>query len=134
MLTWCPPPTVLARGLRGKDRFVLAAGAIIAIRTLVSNKPYLGWPRHTWDPMLLGILLSGIALFLRRWLSRGPGGIRHGFTAQRLSGKDKHLMTLASTAFGLASPHSTASRPETANPDAHFGGGDSGGAGASSDF
>jgi hypothetical protein len=128
------PPIVLTRGLRGKDRFVIAVGAVIAILTLVTNKPYLGWPRHTWDPMLLGILLSGVTLFLRRWLSRGPDGIRHGFTARRLSGKDKQLMSVASTAFGLASPHSTGPSPETASPDAHFGGGDSGGAGASSDF
>jgi hypothetical protein len=134
VLIWCLPPIVLARGLRGKDRFVIAVGAISAILTLATNKPYLGWPRHTWDPMLLGILLSGVALFLRRWLSRGADGIRHGFTARRLSGKDKHLMSVASTAFGLASLHSTEASPETASPDVHFGGGDSGGAGASSDF
>ena len=60
MLIWCLPPIVLARGIRQKDRFVIAAGAIAAILTFVSNKPYLGWPRHTWDPMLLGILLTGV--------------------------------------------------------------------------
>lgn len=134
VLTWCLPPIVLARGLRGKDRFVIGVGAIVAVLTLVTNKSYLGWPRHPWDPMLLGILLSGVALFLRRWLSRGPDGIRHGFTARRLSGKDKHLMSVVSTAFGLAAPHSTVPTPKTAIPDVHFGGGDSGGAGASSDF
>jgi hypothetical protein len=40
--------------------------------------PYLGWQRHTWDPMLLGALLIGVALFMRRWVADGPGGIRHG--------------------------------------------------------
>ena len=54
MLIWCLPPIILARGVRQKDRFVIAVGAIVAILTLVSNKSYLGWPRHTWDPMLLG--------------------------------------------------------------------------------
>ncbi len=92
VLIWCLPPIVLARGIRQKDRFVIAVGAIVAILTFVTNKPYLGWPRHTWDPMLLGILLTGVAVFIRRWLARGPGGIRHGFTAARLSGKDKHWM------------------------------------------
>src|SRR5262249_30252052 len=125
VLTWCLPPIVLARGLRGKDRFVMGVGAIIAVLTLATNKPYLGWPRHTWDPMRLGILLSGVALFLRRWLSQGPDGIRHGFTARRLSGKDKQWMSVASTAFGLASPHATAPSPGTARPDVHFGGGES---------
>jgi hypothetical protein len=105
VLIWCLPPAVLALGLRRKDRFVIAVGAIAAILTLVTNKPYLGWQRHTWDPMLLGVLLIGVALFIRRWLAGGPGGNRHGFTAQRLSGEDKHWMNAGSAAFGLASPH-----------------------------
>jgi hypothetical protein len=33
------------RGIRQKDRFVIAVGAIVATLTLVSNKPYLGWQR-----------------------------------------------------------------------------------------
>ena len=111
VLIWCLPPVVLARGLRRKDRFVIAVGAIVAILTLVTNKPYLGWQRHTWDPMLLGALLIGVALFIRRWLADGPGGIRHGFTAQRLSGKDKHWMNAGSAAFGLVSPHINNAKP-----------------------
>ncbi len=45
VLIWCLPPIVLSRGIRQKDRFVIAVGGIIAILTFVSNKPYLGWPR-----------------------------------------------------------------------------------------
>ena len=134
MLIWCLPPIVLARGIRQKDRFVMAVGAIVAILTFVSNKPYLGWPRHTWDPMLLGILLTGVALFIRRWLARGPGGIRHGFTAERLSGKDKHWMNVGSAALGLVSPQSITPAPQPSSPDFRFGGGHSGGGGASSKF
>ena len=134
VLIWCLPPIVLVRGLRQRDRFVIAVGAIVAILTFVSNKPYLGWPRHTWDPMLLGILLTGVALFIRRWLARGPGGIRLGFTAGRLSGKDKHWMNLGSTVLGPLSPHSITPGPQTSSPDVRFGGGQSGGGGASSDF
>ncbi len=132
VLTWCLPPVVLARGVRLKDRFVIAAGAVAAILTLATNKPYFGWQRHTWDPMLLGALLIGVALFVRRWLAKGPGGIRHGFTAPRLSGKDKAWMDIGAAAFGLVSPHSVT--PQTDSPGVRFGGGDSGGAGASSDF
>ena len=121
VLIWCLPPIVLARGIRQKDRFVIAVGAIVAVLTFVSNKPYLGWPRHTWDPMLLGILLTGVAVFLRRWLARGPGGIRHGFTAARLSGKDKQWMNVGSTVAGLLSPQPPA--PQPSSPDFHFGGG-----------
>jgi hypothetical protein len=134
VLIWCLPPVVLARGVRQKDRFVIAVGAIVAILTFVSNKPYLGWKRHTWDPMLLGILLTGVALFIRRWLARGPAGIRYGFTAARLSGKDKHWMNAGSAVLGLVSPQSITPRPQTSSPDFRFGGGASGGGGAGGDF
>jgi hypothetical protein len=134
VLIWCLPPLVLGRGVRRKDRFVIGVGAIVAILTLVTNKPYLGWQRHTWDPMLLGAFLFGVALFLRRWLAGGPGGIRHGFTPQRLSGRDKHWMNAGAAAFGLVSPHPITPSPQTGSPDVHFGGGDSGGGGASSDY
>ena len=134
VLIWCLPPVVLARGLRRKDRRVIAVGAIMAILTLVTNKPYLGGQRHTWDPMLLGAFLIGVALFIRRWLAHGPGEIRHGFTAKRLSGKDKRWMNAGSAAVGLVSANSITLSPQTASRDFHFDGGDAGGGGASSDF
>jgi hypothetical protein len=134
VLVWCLPSVVLARGVRRKDRFVIATGAIVAILTFVSNKPYLGWPRHTWDPMLLGILLTGTALFIRRWLDRGPGGIRRGFAAARLSGKDKDWMNVGSAALGLITPQSITPRAQTRSAEFRFGGGSSGGGGAGGDF
>jgi hypothetical protein len=134
VMIWCLPPIVLMRGIRQKDRFVIATGAIAAILTFVFNKPYLGWPRHTWDPMLLGILLTGIALFIRDWLSRGSGGIRRGFTAARLSGKDKQWMNASSALLGLVAPPSITPGPQTSSPDFRFGGGASGGGGAGGDF
>ena len=133
VLIWCLPPVVLARGLRKKDRFVMAAGGIAAVVTLITNKPYLEWPRHTWDPMLLGALLIGIALWVRRWLASGPDGIRRGFTAQRLSGKDKQWLSAGSAALGIASPHAVALNPQS-SPEVRFGGGDSAGGGATSDY
>ena len=134
VLIWCLPPTVLARGVRQKDRFVIAVGGIVALLTLVSNKPYLGWPRHTWDPMLLGTLLTGAAIFLRTWLVRGPGGIRHGFTAARLLGKDKQWMSVGATLGAPLTPHSITPDPQASSPDFRFGGGKSGGGGAGGDF
>jgi hypothetical protein len=134
VLIWCLPPVILARGIRQKDRFVIAVGGIVAILTFVTNKPYLGWQRHSWDPMLLGILLTGVVLFLRRWLADGPGGIRHGFTAERLSSKDKHWMNAGSAVMGLVSPQSITPSPTTNSPDLRLGGGSTGGGGAGSDF
>jgi hypothetical protein len=134
VLIWCLPTAVLARGLRRKDRFVIAVGAITAVLTLATNKPYLGWQRHTWDPMLLGAFLIGAALLIRRWLAQASSGIRHGFTAQRLSGKDKAWMNTGIATIGLVSPNIGTPREQTGSPGVHFGGGDSGGGGASSDF
>jgi hypothetical protein len=134
VLIWCLPPLILARGVRQKDRFIIAVGAITTVLTLVTNKPYLGWQRHTWDSILLGIALTGVALFLRRWLALGPAGVRHGFTAARLSGKDKHAMSVGSAVLGLITPQSITPPPQPTNPDFKFGGGGSGGGGASGDF
>jgi hypothetical protein len=134
VLIWCLPPLILARGVRQKDRLIIAVGAITTVLTLVTNKPYLGWQRHTWDPILLGIALTGVALFLRRWLALGPGGVRQGFTAARLSGKDKHAMSVGSAVLGLVTPQSITPTPQPTNPDFRFGGGGSGGGGASGDF
>jgi len=134
VLIWCLPAVILLRGIRQRDRFVIGAGAIAGILTLVTNKPYLGWQRHTWDPMLLGALLIGIALLVRRWLAHRPGEVRHGFTARRLSGKDKRWMNVGSAALGLGAAHATTHTPQTGSHEVHFGGGDFGGGGASSDF
>jgi hypothetical protein len=133
VLIWCLPPIIIARGIRQKDRFVIAVGGIVALLTFVSNKPYLGWPRHTWDPMLLGILLTGVAIFLRRWLARGPGGVRHGFTSARLSGKDRQWMNVGATLLGPL-PQSITPAPQTGGQDFRFGGGQTGGGGAGGDF
>lgn len=138
VVIWCLPPAVLASAIRGKDRFLLAAGLITMLLTFITNKPYLGWQRHTWDPMLLGVVLIGIPVYLFRWFARGPGGVRHGFTAERLAGKHKRALSIASSAFALAStPHATAPPPEHhgSQPSYESGyGGDSGGGGASGDF
>jgi hypothetical protein len=138
VLIWCLPPLILVRGIRQKDRFIIAVGAITAILTLATNKPYLGWRRHTWDPILLGIVLTGVSVFLRRWLAQGPGGVRHGFTAAGLSAKDKHTMSVGSAVLGLITPQaitppSQSPSPQPAAPDSAFGGA-SGGGGASGDF
>jgi len=133
VLIWCLPPVILGSGLFRKDRWVIAAGIITAILTLVTNKPYLGWPRHTWDPMLLGAFLASVAVLLRRWLARDPTGIRHGFTADRLSAKHKAWIDSGSAVMGLVSP-AVVPAPRAADPPVRFGGGDSGGAGATSEF
>ena len=131
---WILPAAILVRAVHSKDKWVLAAGLLAATLTLITNQPYLGWPRHTWDPMLLGILLIVVALFVRRWLAAGGGGVRRGFTAERLSSKDQRWLSGASSVIGIAGPQSIAPHPQASTPGVQFGGGDSGGGGATSDF
>src|SRR5215475_8745523 len=84
IMTWLLPAVGLFLAVRDKDRPLLIVSVAMAIGTLISNKPYLGWTRHEWDPMLLGVLLTAVAVALRRWLSNGPDGARYGFTAARI--------------------------------------------------
>jgi hypothetical protein len=134
VLIWCLPLVVLVRGIRLKDRFVIATGGIIVVLTLVSNKPYLGWPRHTWDPMILGVVLTAVALLLRRWLSSGPNGIRHGFTAARISARDRQVANAASAALGLVSAPAVTASHQAPRHGVQFEGGRSGGGGASGSY
>lgn len=131
---WCLPAVVLWRGARRKDRFVMGAGALMAVVTMATNKPYLGWARHTWDPMLLGAVLVGIALWARRWLAAGEGGERRGFTARRMSTKDMARLHAGAGVMGMVGPQAVVGNPHGGGTEMKFGGGDSGGGGASSDF
>jgi len=56
--TWLIPAAGLALGLRDKHRPMIWSGLITALATLLTNKAYLGWEHHTWDPILLGVLAS----------------------------------------------------------------------------
>jgi hypothetical protein len=134
VLIWCLPPVVLLRGIRQKNRLVLAVGGITALLTLVTNKPYLGWQRHSWDPMLLGVALCGVVWFLRRWLAAGANGVRGGFTAARLSGKDERWLQVGSSVVGLRAPSFDMPGAQTNASDFEFGGGTSDGGGASGNF
>ena len=131
-LIWLLPAIVLWRSVAIKDRTITSLGLVLAILTLATNKPYLGLPHHAWDPILLGILLIGVAIAARRWLANGPAGIRHGFTAQRLSARDKQWIDSLSPTLAIVLPNPATLTPVA--PEHEFGGGTSGGGGASSDF
>jgi hypothetical protein len=131
VLTWVLPVAGLIVSLREKDRPLITVSLAMAIVTLATNKPYLGWERRPWDPMLLGVLLIAVALGLRRWLSRGPDAARHGFTAARLvAGKDPVLAVLSAAPIPIkAQTHA----PAPTAPSG-FDGGRSGGAGGGGSF
>jgi hypothetical protein len=130
--TWLMPAWGLLIGIREKDREFLSVNLLLALATLATNKPYLGWPRQTWDPMLLGLLLMGSAVVLRRWLAAGPDGQRSGFTPARILDRDRAVLTLLSTASVAWQRHSPA--PAAAPAPSEFTGGRSGGGGGGADF
>ena len=131
IMTWLLPSVGLFLGVRDKDRPLLIVSVAMAIGTLVSNKPYLGWTRYTWDPMLLGVLLIAVAVALRRWLSSGPEGARYGFTAARIFRDKDSALTLLSAAPFPVKPHIPAPAPTAPSG---FDGGRSGGAGGGGSF
>ena len=132
VMTWIIPTFGLRLGVRGKDRKLLAASVGMALATLVTNKPYLGWPRQAWDPMLFGILLIAVAIGVRRWLARGPGGERGGFTPERLLESERDAIRLVSIASAGVQPASR--EPVAVPPPSGFDGGRSGGAGGGAGF
>jgi hypothetical protein len=133
---WLLPAAGLYAGLRSKDRVLIWASLVMMVATLATNKPYLGWERHTWDPILLGVFLTGVALAVRHWLSRGPDGQRYGFTPQSILSGDRQSLAIFHTLAGAAQPFA-AHPPAAAQEPSHFepgGGGRSGGGGGGADY
>jgi hypothetical protein len=130
-IVWLLPAIGLYFALAEKDRPFLDVSLVLALLTLITNKPYLGLARQTYDPIILGTLLIVAALILRRWLTAGD---RNGFTAIRLLSSDKRQLSIlgtASAAFDTAEQiPADRSSTDTLQP----GGGRSGGAGASGSF
>jgi hypothetical protein len=84
--------------------------------------------------MLLGALLVGGAIALRRWLARGPGAHRAGYTAERISAGDRDLLQLAAnTSVAWHGRVYEQQAPATSAPPS-FDGGRSGGGGAAGDY
>lgn len=131
--TWIVPASALLLAVRGKDRALLAVGLVEAGVTLATNKPYLGLPRQSWDPILFGLLLVSGALLVKRWLETGVDGQRGGYTADRMAARDREWLTVVSN---LSAAVPAGRRPDRAEPPTStaFQGGRSGGGGAGAGF
>lgn len=123
------PALGLITALRDRDRVLLDASLVMTLLTLIFNKPYLGWPRYEWDPMILGVFLMGTALLVRRWLMKGENSGQNGITALRLLQQDKRFFSTLGTASGLIAPQGTSPGEKH-----DFGGGRSGGGGSTGNF
>ena len=128
---WILPAVGLYMALRQKHRVLVWAALCTALATLVTNKSYLGWERHSWDPIILGVVLIGAAVSIRRWLSRGPDGERFGFTAHSLLASDKRSLAMLGTFAGAAQPfaHNPSAAQTPPQPDVGTGGRSGGGGG-----
>ncbi len=134
-VTWALPLAGLALGIREKDRLLMDVSLGLVLVSILTNKAYLGSPQHAWDPCVLGVILMAIAFAIRRWLSNGPGGERHGFTAARLLERDRAVLSAVGTASGFVRPGVTEGAPSRVEPaPSDFDGGRSGGGGASGSF
>lgn len=131
ILIWLLPIAGLWLAIRDRHRLMLDVNIILAIATLMSNKPYLGAEQKPWDPILLGIVLIVVAIGLRRWLTSGAGGSRNGIVAERLLASEKSGLAMAGSATVFAPGAPSA---HTHEGPAIGGGGSSGGAGASGKY
>jgi hypothetical protein len=134
LLVWIIPLVALAVALRDRDRLMIDVSLAAVLATVLTNKSYLGLVQQPWDPIIFGVVVSVIAILIKRWLAGSPNQERYGFTAQRLLTTDKRLLAIVGTATaalqsssGIAAPTAAPSKPE-------FQGGRSGGAGASGSF
>ena len=132
-LIWLLPAAGLWFAIRDRHRWMLDLNIALAIVTLMTNKPYLGAAQKAWDPILFGVMLVTVSLGLRRWIANGPHRSRSGFVAHRLLESEKAALSVAASATVLA-PGAPAPSPRAQEPPPSFGGGRSGGAGASGSF
>jgi hypothetical protein len=128
---WLLPVVTLAVAAGDHDRPLIDVGIAMAIATLLTNKQYLGWPAHSWDPIALGVLLIVVAWGMRRWLSSGSGGERYGYTAVRLLESDRERLAVAGNLSVVIPRDVPGPAPE---PSSRFAGGRSGGGGGGAGY
>jgi uncharacterized membrane protein YgcG len=133
-MIWLLPAAGLWLGLAKKDRLLIDVSIVMTLLTLSTNKRYLGWEAHAWDPLILGVLLMTAAIIIRRWLQSGPNGTRDGFTASRLLRSDERKLAAVSIASSVMQPHTSNANHTDSPHDFRGGGGSSGGGGASGTF
>jgi hypothetical protein len=131
LATTLVPVAVVLRGIVRRRRLLLDAGLVLAALSLVTLRAYL--PELDLRAVLAGAgaLLLGAGLAVNRWLRRGPGGERRGFTANTLFA-DETAFRAVEIVPVLAAHAPEAKPPE--EPRFAGGGGGFGGGGAGSSY
>jgi uncharacterized membrane protein YgcG len=125
------PLVVLAWGIRTRRAVLIDAGIVFAALSLITLRHYVHVAALWAVLSVAGALLLFAALALERWLGRGPGRERSGFTAEPLFSDEtrSRLLQIIPVATTL-SP----SAPPAPEKDFAPGGGSFGGGGASERF
>ncbi len=133
--TWVLPMVGLWLAITDRHRLMLDVSIVMAIVTLMTNKSYLGAARQPYDPIAFGVLLSVVAVGLKRWLASGADGARNGFIAERILESEKERLGVVATVSVVhQGPVATHTHPQPAAAPPIGDGGRSGGAGASGSF
>jgi hypothetical protein len=133
LMIWVAPAIGLWMSLRDRNRWLMGVSLASGLCTLATAKLFFGLQPQAWDAILFGLALMGASVAIRRWLISGPEGQRHGFTAARLLSRDRSLVDLAAN-LSAAVQRDVSSEPERMSSKPDFGGGRSGGAGATGSF
>lgn len=128
------PVAVLTWGIRARRVFLIDTGALLLVFSAITLRHYVRIA-PLWAVLAgAGAILLGLALALERWLSRGEGRERGGFTAEPLflDEAKARLLQVVPVVAALGPP----SQAPAAPPDRPFtpGGGSFGGGGASERF
>lgn len=127
---WLLPAVATTVAVRQRDRMLLDVSLAAWLATILTNKAYLGWQANSWDPIVLGVVLIGCALLVRRWLAAGVDGARAGFTGLRILEDDRVRLAALATLSAARPLH----EPLPSAPPSPFAGGRSGGAGGGTDY
>lgn len=125
------PLAVLAWGIRTRRVFLIDTGALLLLLSLVTLRRYVPIAPLWGVLSVLGAVLLGLALWLERWLSRGAGKERGGFTAEPLFADETRARLLQAIPVAVTLPPETPPPPEKGFTP---GGGSFGGGGASERF
>jgi hypothetical protein len=118
------PLVVLAGGILLRRPLLLRMGVVLGVASLVTLRFYV----HVAPLWVVLIACGGAAvamgMLLNRFLASGPGGERHGFTAEPLFGESSRTAAIeAGLAVALAPGSTPGEKPEFRGAGGEFGGG-----------
>ncbi len=131
VLTALVPLAAVVWGIRSRRAFALDVGLVLTALSLLTLRFYVHLAATWLILTLAGAALSLLALGVNRWLARGDGKERSGFTAESLFADERRLRALE--LVPVVAAHAPDSRPPV-EPGYQGGGGSFGGGGAGGSY